>query len=90
MEGGGNLGVSGTEPDYWHVQKTDPFNVRIMPKVIFGAHPLGYDGLAGDDPGIVVLHHFLGSWKMRSMGIKKHKEGLKIWLNNLFFPQPEQ
>lgn len=47
------------------VQKDDPWTVRVLPKVFFGAHPLGLDGLAPDDPGIVVMHHFYGSWKVR-------------------------
>lgn len=58
-----------------------------MPKITFGAHPLGYDGLSADDPGIVVLHHFLGSWKMRSLGWKQNKKTLAKWLNKLFRPQ---
>ena len=67
-----------------NLQKNDPFNVRIMPKVTFGAHPLGYDGLAADDPGIVVLHHFLGSWKMRKLGWKQNKQIFTRLLNSLF------
>ena len=45
-------------------QKEDPWSVRVLPKVFFGAHPLGLDGVAPDDPGVFVLHHFLGSWKV--------------------------
>ena len=30
----------------------------------FGAYLLGLDGVAPDDPGVFVLHHFLGSWKV--------------------------
>lgn len=38
--------------------------MRIMPKVMFGVHPVGLDGLSPDNNDkIVVLHHFLGSWK---------------------------
>lgn len=46
-------------------QKDDPWTVRVLPKVYFGVHPLGLDGVSPDDPDIVVLHHFLGSWKVR-------------------------
>ncbi len=46
-------------------QKDDPWTVRVLPKVYFGVHPLGLDGVGPDDPDIVVLHHFLGSWKVR-------------------------
>lgn len=69
------------------LQKDDPFNVRVMPKVTFGAHPLGYDGLAADDPGIVVLHHFLGSWKMRRLGWKQNKEIVMKLMKKLFGPK---
>lgn len=48
------------------MQRDDPWNVRVLPKVHFGVHPLGLDGVSPDDPDIVVLHHFLGSWKKRS------------------------
>jgi len=37
--------------------------VRILPRVSFGAHPKGYDGVSAADPRVLVLHHFLGSWK---------------------------
>lgn len=52
-------------PGWIAVQKEDPWNVRVLPKVHFGVHPLGLDGVSPDDPDIVVLHHFLGSWKVR-------------------------
>lgn len=58
-----------------------------MPKITFGAHPLGYDGLSADDPGIVVLHHFLGSWKMRPLGWKQNKKTLAKFLKKLFGPK---
>ena len=36
-----------------------------MPKVSFGTHPSGEDGISQDDPAVLVAHHFLGSWKSR-------------------------
>lgn len=39
--------------------------IRILPQVAFGVHPSGTDGLTPDSPGIVVFHHFLGSWKKK-------------------------
>ena len=39
--------------------------MRILPRVAFGVHPAGVDGLTPDSSGIVVLHHFLGSWKKK-------------------------
>ena len=47
-----------------HMQAEDPWGVRVLPKVAFGVHPLGLDGVGPDDPDIVVLHQFLGSWKV--------------------------
>lgn len=46
------------------LQRDDPWNVRILAKVFWGAHPAGLDGIPPDDPGISVMHHFLGSWKV--------------------------
>ena len=43
----------------------DAWNVRVMPKVSFGTHPSGEDGISQDDPAVLVAHHFLGSWKSR-------------------------
>ncbi|GMH40318.1 hypothetical protein BSKO_08222 [Bryopsis sp. KO-2023] len=37
--------------------------IRILPRIAFGVHPSGDDGLFVNSPGIVVQHHFLGSWK---------------------------
>jgi hypothetical protein len=42
--------------------------VRILPRVAFGAHPGGLDGLAPDSPDVVVLHHYLGSWQSKGHG----------------------
>ena len=48
-----------------YLQKDDPWNVRIMPKVHFGVHPMGLDGMGPDSPDIVVQHHFVGTWKKK-------------------------
>lgn len=47
------------------LQKDDPWNVRILPKVQFGAHPLGLDEMGPDSPDVAVLHHFVGTWKKK-------------------------
>ncbi|KAK9862507.1 hypothetical protein WJX84_003997, partial [Apatococcus fuscideae] len=52
-------------------KKDTIWNVRILPKVSFGAHPIGIDNLPADNPDVVVLHQFLGSWKSRSGWSKK-------------------
>lgn len=46
-------------------QGDDPWVVRILPKVHWGAHPAGLDGMYPDDPRISVMHHYLGSWKVK-------------------------
>jgi hypothetical protein len=54
----------------------DPWGVRILPRVAFGAHPSGVDGVDPHAPGVYALHHFMGSWKktggwQQSTGIQK-------------------
>lgn len=39
--------------------------MRILPKVQFGAHPLGLDEMGPDSPDVAVLHHFVGTWKKK-------------------------
>ncbi len=43
----------------------------MLPRVAFGVHPAGIDGLTPDAREIVVLHHFMGSWKVRGGWYKK-------------------
>ena len=43
--------------------RSDPWSVRVAPKVTFGAHPRGLDGVDPQDPRVAVLHHYLGTWK---------------------------
>ena len=43
--------------------ETETWSVRVLPKVSFGTHPSGEDGVRQDDPGVLVAHKFLGSWK---------------------------
>ena len=64
-------------------QKGDAWNVRVMPKVSFGVHPTGEDGVPFDDPGVLVAHHFLGSWKSRK-GWNSAKKGVGDYIT-LFF-----
>ena len=41
------------------------WGVRILPRISLGAHPKSQDGVAADAPEVEVLHHFVGSWKVR-------------------------
>ena len=47
------------------MQEASPFTVRILPRIAFGAHPEGMDGIQPDHPGVMVLHHYMGTWKVR-------------------------
>lgn len=51
--------------------------MRILPRVAFGVHPAGIDGLTPAAKEIVVLHHFLGSWKKKG-GWHKRRSLLKL------------
>lgn len=55
----------------------DPWTVRVLPKVAFGTHP-SEAGVPQDDPGVLVAHHFLGSWKSRK-GWSSQKKGWFGW-----------
>lgn len=62
---------------FW-LQRDDPWNVRILPRVHFGAHPVGLDHIEPDSPQISVLHHYLGSWKVRG-GWAKASAKFDLW-----------
>ena len=48
----------------------------MLPKIYWGVHPAGLDGMLASERRVGVLHHFLGSWKAKG-GWKKRKLGLK-------------
>ena len=54
----------------------DPWQVRILPKIYWGVHPVGLDGMAPTEPRVGVLHHFLGSWKVKG-GWRKRRFSLR-------------
>lgn len=49
-----------------HVVKREE-GIRILPKIAFGAHPQGEDVLSQNSHQIVVLHHYLNSWKKKEV-----------------------
>lgn len=62
-------------------EQDDPWKVRILPRVAFGVHPAGLDGLPPDAKEITVLHHFLGTWKVKGGWYKRkplHRRALEI------------
>lgn len=76
MEG---VTASATNTRILKAGEKDLWNVRILPKVSFGTHPRGEgDGVSQDDPGVLVAHHFLGSWKSRK-GWTAQKKGWLGW-----------
>ena len=48
--------ANGDENDIY--AKTETWSVRVLPKVSFGTHPSGEDGVRQDDPGVLVAHKF--------------------------------
>eukprot|EP00241_Pyramimonas_parkeae_P000729 CAMPEP_0114247346 /NCGR_PEP_ID=MMETSP0058-20121206/12974_1 /TAXON_ID=36894 /ORGANISM="Pyramimonas parkeae, CCMP726" /LENGTH=1002 /DNA_ID=CAMNT_0001360647 /DNA_START=399 /DNA_END=3407 /DNA_ORIENTATION=+ len=46
------------------VAADDPWGVRVLPRVAFGAHPTGADGIPPTSPSVFALHHYMGSWKV--------------------------
>jgi hypothetical protein len=42
----------------------ETWSVRILPRIAFGMHDLGFEGMPPSDPLVVIIHHFLGSWKV--------------------------
>ncbi|KAK3248296.1 hypothetical protein CYMTET_42231 [Cymbomonas tetramitiformis] len=55
----------------------NPWLVRILPRVAFGAHPSGDDGIPPTSSQILVMHHFMGSWKVQG-GWQKQNLGLLL------------
>jgi len=71
-------------------QRDDPWKVRVMPRVAFGVHPSGIDGLTADERGIATLHHFLGSWRSEGLldNVKDILRPLLPWLRGGPAPPP--
>lgn len=42
--------------------RDDPWGVRLLPRVLFGAPQKPAFGLAPTDPGVAVMHHTVGVW----------------------------
>lgn len=72
-----------------HVQRDDPWTVRILPKVHFGVHPVGLDGIEPDAPGITVLHHYLGTWKVRGGWSRNRIDLYRLWRKARTYMTPE-
>lgn len=47
------------------LQREDPWTVRILPRVQFGAPRSPAYGLSPNDPSVAVLHHALASWRLQ-------------------------
>ena len=54
---------------HFESQRTDGktfWNVRMLPKVAFGTHPLGEEGVSQEHPDVVIAHRYSGGWKHKS------------------------
>ena len=71
------------------MQRDDPWTVRLLPKVHFGVHPVGLDGIEPDAPGITVLHHYLGTWKVRGGWSRRRIDLYRLWRKVKSFMAPE-
>jgi hypothetical protein len=63
------------------LQHDDPWKVRVLPRVAFGVHPSDDQELGPHLPGVVVLHHFLGSWQWQGSWARHmpaHRKALQI------------
>lgn len=67
------------------------WNVRMLPKVNFGTHPLGEEGVSQDHPDVVIAHRYSGGWKDKSgwNGKRKWYEHMAILFHSLKSDLPE-
>jgi len=42
------------------------WNVRVLPKVVLGTHPLGEEGVSQKHPDVVIAHRYSGGWKKKT------------------------
>jgi FkbM family methyltransferase len=57
-----------------HAAQANPeWPIRILPRVAFGVNPkCKADAVAPDNPNIAVMHHFMGSWKVKGGWKRAH------------------
>lgn len=65
------------KPQNW-AQGT-PWAVRLIAKVHWGAHPKGLDDLLPGDERIGVMHHYLGSWKIKGGWRHRRLSWHSVW-----------
>lgn len=53
--------------------------VRLIAKMHWGAHPNGLDNLLPGDERIAVMHHYLGTWKIKGGWRKRHLSWHNVW-----------
>ena len=62
--GGGETGETAETKNETETEtETEKWSVRVMPKVSFGTHPSGEDGVSQADESVLIAHKYLGSWK---------------------------
>ena len=52
--------------EYVRVSGEKSWNVKVLPKVIFGTHPLGEEGVSQSHPDVFVAHKYSGGWKQKT------------------------
>lgn len=71
-------------------QKDDPWSVRVLPRAAFGAQSVASDGGGSEGADVVVLHHFMGSWRGRSKRRRWSLGQLLRWLRPAHAPPARQ
>jgi hypothetical protein len=54
------------------------WNIRVLPKVVLGTHPLGEEGVSQNHPDVVIAHRYSGGWKD-----KTGWNGKRHWYNHI-------
>ena len=67
------------------------WNVRVLPKVVLGTHPLNEEGVRQDHPDVAVAHRYTGNWKRKTgwNGRRSLFDHLGIFAHSLMNDLPE-
>ena len=67
------------------------WNVRVLPKVVLGTHPLNEEGVRQDHPDVAVAHRYAGNWKRKTgwNGRRSLFDHLGIFAHSLMNDLPE-
>lgn len=67
------------------------WNVRVLPKVVLGTHPLNEEGVRQDHPDVAVAHRYAGNWKRKTgwNGRRSLFDHIGIFVHSLMNDLPE-